>query len=60
MIKHQGKLGNKNAKKDITAKSNIHIRVTQDKKDQYKLLADARGQSLSELVIILLENEINQ
>lgn len=56
--KQEWKIGNKNAVKEVTASSQIQIRIEKEKKELFKKAAEKKGMTLSKWLIFLAENEI--
>lgn len=56
----QKMVGNKNAEKEITASSFLHIRITPQEKISYVRQAQAEGKKLSVWVLETLNSAVNK
>ncbi|UAX42506.1 type II toxin-antitoxin system TacA family antitoxin [Pasteurella canis] len=59
-MKQSGKIGNKNAVKEITASSQIQIRVQDNQKELFRKAAEANGLTMSKWFIKLAETEVSK
>ncbi|WP_424407414.1 hypothetical protein [Pasteurella sp. PK-2025] len=57
-MKKSGKIGNKNAAKEVTASSQIQIRVQDSQKELFRKTAEVNGLTMSKWFIKLAETEI--